>query len=97
MNALHTLAPAEMAFDVLKFMRRNVQNFSMLTDMLDADMERWYTMSPDEQRLVFDRQRRRFEMACPGLAKKDRVQHAAESLGTPNPLNRGWRSRRNPA
>jgi hypothetical protein len=77
-----------MAFDVLVFMRRNVGHFAMLADMLDTDLERWYSLSPDEQRRVFVRQRRRFEMACPGLAAKDRVRHAAESLGAGDPVRR---------
>lgn len=80
MSAVHSLSPSEFAYDVLVFMRRHVSQFSMLSDMLQADIDRWYSLPLAEQRVVFERQRRRFETVCPTLARKDRVRDAAQGL-----------------
>jgi len=68
------------AMDVLRFMARNVQSRPLLHSLLVSDIERWGQLPAEEKPRVFERDVRRFAVACPTLAQKDRVRHAAEGL-----------------
>jgi hypothetical protein len=68
------------AIEVLKFMARNVQTRPLLHSLLMSDIERWARLPAQEKPRVFDRDVRRFAVACPTLAQKDRVRDAAEGL-----------------
>jgi hypothetical protein len=68
------------AVDVLRFMARNVQRRPLLHALLTSDIEHWREISPADKPRVFERDVRRFSVACPTLAQKDRVRHAAEGL-----------------
>jgi hypothetical protein len=70
------------AIEVLRFMARNVQTRPLLHALLISDIERWHELAPIEKPRVFDRDVRRFAVACPTLAQKDRVRDAAEGLRT---------------
>ena len=68
------------AIEVLRFMARNVQTRPLLHALLITDIERWNELPMQEKPKVFERDVRRFAVACPTLALKDRVRHAAEGL-----------------
>ncbi len=68
------------AVDVLNFMARNVQSRPLLHALLVSDIEHWAELSTAEKPRVFERDVRRFSVACPTLAQKDRIRHAAENL-----------------
>lgn len=67
--------------DVLRFMARNVQGRPMLHELLVSDIHRWGELGDAEKRRTFERDVRRFSVACPHLAGKDRIKHALEALG----------------
>lgn len=70
------------AVEVLRFMARNVQTRPLLHALLVSDIEGWHELPALEKPRVFERDVRRFAVACPTLAQKDRVRHAVESLRT---------------
>jgi hypothetical protein len=68
------------AVEVLKFMARNVQGRPMLYGLLMSDIHRWSNIPVGQKKSVFARDVRRFSVACPHLANKDRILHALEAL-----------------
>ncbi len=68
------------AVEVLKFMAKNVQGRPMLHGLLMSDIHRWNSIPDKEKKAVLARDVRRFSVACPHLAKKDRIIQAIEAL-----------------
>ena len=68
------------AVDVLRFMARKVQARPLLHALLMSDIEHWGRISAAEKPRVFERDVRRFSVACPTLARKNKILHTAEGL-----------------
>lgn len=74
------MSPDEQVLDVLKFMAAHTVGRPLIHGEITSTYERWASLEPSEKERYWSRCRRRFAVAQPTLALKDRIRDADECV-----------------